>query len=156
MNSDVFSRAISDNTAESTVQLTPDQIKAALIEREQFRIENALLRMAINRAGGDNQRLGLFLEEIHILAIEQSPAIRELVKDDILVPLNGSQMSEEEFTARLDAIRAGDDTGYVARHAALFETVVLTPVPESSGDVPARPYRNPADAVAALAEIGKA
>jgi hypothetical protein len=156
MNSDVFSRSVSDSTAESQVELTPDQIKAALIEREQFRVENALLRMAIDRAGGDNKRLQLFLEEVHILAIEQSPAIRELVKNDILIPVNGSQMSEEEFTERLDAIRNGDDGGYKARHAALFPTVELTPVPPPNGDIPARPYRNPADAVAALAEIGKA
>jgi hypothetical protein len=156
MNSDVFARSVSDNTAESEVVLTPEEIKAALMEREQFRVENALLRMAIDRAGGDNKRLQLFLEEVHILAIEQSPAIQELVKNDILVPLNGSQMSEQEFTERMDAIREGREDGYKARHAALFETVTLTPVGAPTDRVPERPYRNAADAVAHLAEIGKA
>ena len=156
MNSDVFARSVSDNTAESEVVLTPEEIKVALIEREQFRVENALLRMAIGKAGGKNHALDLFLEEIHVLAIEQSPAIRELVKDDILVPVNGSQMSEEEFRERLDAIREGKEDGYKARHAALFPTVTLTPVGAPSDDMPERPFKNPADAVAALAEIGKA
>lgn len=156
MNSDIFARSVSDNTAESEVVLTPEEIKAALMEREQFRIENALLRMAIDRAGGDNNRLQLFLEEVHILAIENSPVIQELVKDDILVPVNGSQMTEQEFTDRLDAIRSGDDGGYKARHSALFPTVELTPVGAPNADVPDRPYKNPADAVAALAAIGQA
>ena len=128
----------------SEVVLTEDYIKTVLMQHEQFRVENALLRAALEQLGAEE--VLLFIKEVHILAVENSPAVQAFIAkmgESTEVPeLTGVPITEEQYAEQL---------------ASEGEPPPLSnPVYRSEPDaIPERGFSEPKDAVEALAQVGR-
>lgn len=130
--------------AVSEVVLTEDYIKTVLMQHEQFRVENALLRAALEQLGAEE--VLLFIKEVHILAVENSPAVQAFIAkmgENSEVPdLTGTPITEEEYAAQVAS--EGEPPP--------IDRPVYRTEPDA---IPERGFKDPKDAVEALAQVGR-
>lgn len=142
MNTTLFTDNPSD--AVSEVVLTEDYIKSVLMQHEQFRTENALLRAALSKL--DVEEVLLFLKEVHILAVENSPAVQEFIArmgESTEVPsLTGVPITEEQYAEQLAS--EGEPPP--------IDRPVYRTEPDA---IPERGFRDPKEAVEVLAQMGR-
>lgn len=131
--------------AVSEVVLTEDYIKTVLMQHEQFRVENALLRAALEQLGVEE--VLLFIKEVHILAVENSPAVQAFIAkmgESTEVPeLAGVPITEEQFQRQVE--------GHVDTYVNIPGPVYRTE-PDA---IPEQGFKDPQDAVEALAQVGR-
>lgn len=139
MNTTLFTDNPRD--AVSEVVLTEDYIKSVLMQHEQFRTENALLRAALSKL--DVEEVLLFLKEVHILAVENSPAVQAFIArmgESTEVPsLTGVPITEEQYAEQLAS-------------APPIDRPVYRTEPDA---IPERGFRDPGEAVEVLAQMGR-
>lgn len=142
MNTTLFTDNPRD--AVSKVVLTEDYIKMVLMQHEQFRVENALLRAALEQLGAEE--VLLFIKEVHILAVENSPAVQEFIAkmgESTEVPsLTGVPITEEQYAEQLAS--EGEPPP--------IDRPVYRTEPDA---IPERGFRDPGEAVEVLAQMGR-